>query len=31
MVPYTRKGLLKKSVAYGQMRTHTDARLVWTD
>jgi len=31
MVPYQRKGLLKKSVAYGQMRTHTDARLVWTD
>ena len=30
-VPYTRKGLLRKTVTYGQMRTDSGEKLAWTD
>jgi hypothetical protein len=30
-LPYTRKGLLKKTVTYGQVTAHSDERQVWTD
>ncbi len=30
-MPYTRKGMLRKTVNYGHTTTHSDEPLVWTD